>query len=230
MEKVGEITLEVMKKASWYNNWLFSWVERHLGKRVLEIGSGIGNFTPLLLKDDRRVVATDIEKEYLEGLKKNLKNNRLSIHGLDIENESGDNLGKFDTIVCMNVLEHIKDDKKALGNMNRLLKTGGKLILLVPAHPVFFGEMDRELGHFRRYTKSQLQKILSSSGFRVNKTRYLNWLGGLGWFFNSRFLGRKILPSNQLSIFDKIARPFLKVEEFVEPPFGLSILAIVEKR
>ncbi len=129
----------------------------------------------------------------------------------------------------MNVLEHIKDDKKALSNMFNLLNHGGKLILLVPAHQWAFGRIDKGLGHFRRYSKNEVVNKLHDSRFLIQDSRYLNWLGLIGWFVNAKIFKSKILPAGQLGIFDLVARPFLMIENFISPPFGLSVLVIGEK-
>jgi SAM-dependent methyltransferase len=229
MDKTGRETLKIMRTVEWYNNWLFSLVEEHIKGDILEGGAGIGNFTSLLLKRGR-VFAIDINKDCLKGLRKKF-GSKVFIEFGDLEKgKFFSKTKKFDTIVCLNVLEHIKDDKKALENMFELLKPKGKLVLLVPAYQLFFGRLDEELGHFRRYSKPELTRKLTSLGFKICKSRYLNWLGGLGWFINARILGRKMLSKKQLVLFDKIARPFLKLEQVFEPPFGLSILVIAQKK
>ena len=220
--KTGQKTLEIMSKANWYNNWLLKRAGKYLKGDILEVGAGIGNFTSKLSKYGK-VTAIDNDQNY-----KNANYGDIEKGEYFFGNK------KFDSIVCMNVLEHIKDDKKALGNMFSLLKKNGKLILLVPAHEWAYGQMDKELGHFRRYSKGEVEnKILNfkflSRSVTILNSHYLNWLGLVGWFINGRVLGRKIIPENQLGIFDYIARPFLLLEKFVSPPFGISVLAIGQK-
>lgn len=226
MDDIGAKTLKIMKTASWYNNWLFSMIAPDIKGEILEIGAGVGNFTSLLAKLGN-VVTIDINQEYIKKLRKLIGENA----GFgDIE--SGKYFFKnreFDTIVCLNVLEHIKKDKQAILNMYNLLKVGGKLVLLVPAHQFNYGTLDVNLGHFKRYSKEPLKRKLKKTGFNINRVRYLNLLGAIGWFINARILKRKLLPKNQLSIFDKIARPFLVMEKVIEPAFGLSLLVIAEK-
>ncbi|MEK7113126.1 MAG: class I SAM-dependent methyltransferase [Patescibacteria group bacterium] len=227
MDKVGEVTLEIMKRAGWYNKWLFSTFAKDLGGRILEVGGGIGNFTRLL-KIKGEVWSFDINKGYINKLKK-IIGDKAGFG--DIENGKyffGEKT--FTNIICLNVLEHIKNDKKALENMNNLLAKDGKLVLLVPAHQPFRGSLDEALGHFRRYSKKGLSKKLALAGFRIYNLRYLNFSGGIGWFINSKVLGRKILSEKQLVFFDKMARPLLSLEKIIEPPFGLSILAVASKK
>ncbi len=228
MDWVGSKSLEIMKSATSYNKWVFSFIEPYISGDILEIGGGIGNFTPLLLNNGR-VVSIDIRKEYLPKIKKVTKG--LAQVGLgDIEkNKYWFGGKKFDSAICLNVLEHIDDHKKALRNMYGLLKKGGYLCLLVPAHQLFFGKMDENLGHYRRYSKNSLKTLLRNTGFKIIKTKYLNPLGGLGWLLNSRVTKRKMVPVNQVKFFDWFARPFLLLEKYYDPPFGLSVLIIGKK-
>lgn len=227
MDEVGERTLKIMETASWYNNWLFSMIKPYLKGEILEIGAGIGSFTHFLSKSGE-VTAIDLNPEYIERLQK-LIGKKVGFGDIERGKYFFKNK-KFDSVICLNVLEHIREGREALSNMNKLLKPRGRLILLVPAHQEAFGSLDKDLGHFRRYSKKQLLEELVNSGFKVYRLRYLNWLGAIGWFVNARILKRKLLPKNQLTIFDKLARPFLIVEKFIEPPFGLSLLVIAEKK
>lgn len=216
-KETGHETLEIMSKAVWYNNWLLLQISGHLSGDILEVGAGRGNFTKKLSKYGK-VVATDYDRSY--------KNANFG----DIEKGKYFFLNKkFDSIVCMNVLEHIGDDKQALKNMFNLLKKDGKLILLVPAHQEAFGLMDKNLGHYRRYSKKSLTRLLKDTGYSILDIRYLNWLGVIGWYINSKILNNEIIPEGQLGIFDKIAKPFLAFEKLFSPPFGLSVLAIAQK-
>ncbi|OGM04446.1 hypothetical protein A2715_05070 [Candidatus Woesebacteria bacterium RIFCSPHIGHO2_01_FULL_39_32] len=226
MDKVGEYTLQIMKLAGWYNNWLFSLVKPYLKGKILEVGTGIGNFTYLLAKEGE-VTSIDIDKVYINKLKKSVS---IKVGYGDIEKGTYFfSKKKFDCIVCMNVLEHIKNDSVALENMLSLLKPKGRLILLIPAHKFAYGRLDKNLGHYRRYSKGEIVLKLVGSGFKVKKLNFLNFFGIVGWFLNSRLLKRDVLPSSQLRIFDLISRPFLFVEKFIEPRMGLSILVVAEK-
>ncbi len=216
--KTGEQTLEIMNKATWYNNWLLMQIAKYLKGDILEVGAGIGNFTSKLSKYGE-VTAIDYDSGYKNANYGDIENGKYFFKNK-----------KFDSIVCMNVLEHIKDDKKALLNMFNLLNPGGKLILLVPAYMEAYGRMDKELGHFRRYSKGQVVTKLINSKFLIINSSYLNWLGLIGWFVNARLLRRRIIPEGQLGLFDKLARPFLMLEDFIRPPFGLSVLVVGEKR
>jgi SAM-dependent methyltransferase len=135
---------------------------------------------------------------------------------------------EIDSILSMNMLEHIRDDAAALAHLFRLLPNGGRLVLLVPAHDWLFSEMDRRLGHFRRYERDGLGHQLEQAGFRIVSRRYLNWLGAIGWLVNGRLFRRKLIPSRQLRLFDWFI-VLLRLEKYVTMPFGLSLLVVAEK-
>ena len=228
MNKAGVETLETMATADWYNNWLFSFIKPHIKGEILEVGVGIGNFIKMLSKRGR-VTAIDVNKDYI----KMLKDKKLvsSVGYGDVEKGRyffGDK--KFDSIVCLNVVEHIRNDKKAVSNMNKLLKKGGKLILLIPAHNYLFSNFDKELGHFRRYSKKEVAELIENSGFENIDVRYINWWGAIGWFVLLKLTGRKDMPRPPVKIFDLLARILLLPEKLFRVPFGLSIIAIAEKK
>ncbi len=228
MDKVGEYTLQIMREAGWYNNWLFSFIEPHLGYETLEVGSGIGNFTELLL-EKTDVVAIDLNRKYLSDLKRRYQES-LSVGFGDIEKgEYYFKNKKFDTIVCFNVLEHIQNDEKALKNMFSLLRKRGKLLLMVPAHDLLFSEFDQKLGHWRRYSKFQIDKLIRKTGFKIISIRYLNWWSAIGWLFFVKFAKRNEMPRKEVGIFDLLGKIFLWPEKYAKTPFGLSVLAVAQK-
>jgi len=226
---VGKYTLEVMQSATWYNDWLFRIVKKDIKGQILEIGSGIGNFTPLLAECGN-VTATDYNARYLKDLKKRFKTKKVNVGFGDIEKgKYFFKHKKFDTIICFNVLEHIKNDSYALKNIFKLIKRDGKLLLLTPAHNMLFSEFDRQLGHYRRYSKSSLLKVIKRVGFTKVKIKYINWWSAVGWLVFLKLTGRKDIPKNNVKIFNYFGRLFLWPENFVKPPFGLSVLAQVSK-
>ena len=228
MDRVGEYTLQIMREAGWYNSWLFSFIEPHLGKDTLEVGSGIGNFTELLL-EKTKLVAVDLNKEYISNLKKRYKK-RLSVGFGNIEKgEYYFKNKKFDTVVCFNVLEHVQNDEKALKNMFSLLQKGGKLLLLVPARELLFSEFDQKLGHWRRYSKFQIDKLVRKIGFKSISVRYLNWWSAIGWLIFLKFTKRNKMPQKEVKIFDFLGKIFLWPEKYAKMPFGLSVLAVAQK-
>jgi SAM-dependent methyltransferase len=228
MDPVGNKTLEIMGEAKGYNNWLYGIIKKYINEPILEIGGGIGNFTRLLLKNGK-VTSIDIDRSYIKKIKK-IKNRDLSAGVGNIETRKYFfGTQKFKTLICMNVLEHIEDDEKALRNMYKLTLQQGKLILLVPSGKFAYGSLDKNLGHFRRYGKVELTKKLVGAGFKVESIRFLNFLGVWGWWFNGKLLRRKVLPSRQMGLFNIVALPLLYLEKLINLPMGLSLLVIAGK-
>lgn len=226
-EEYGQKTLESMSQAVWYNRWTLNKFEEHLRGEILEVGCGIGNFTGSLLKYGN-VWAIDINKKYIQ--KKNNPSKVLHLGFGDIEKgKYFFSKKKFDTIVCLNVLEHIENDDKALLNIKKLLKSKGKLILLVPVHAKIYGEIDRSIGHFRRYNPSQLVSKISLLGFKLACEKQLNLIGALGWWYSGKILKRKQVDIKSINFFNLLAPIFLSIENFIKIPFGTSVLLVFKK-
>ena len=230
--EIGETTLRRMARVSPYNHWLHGWIEPHVGERVLEVGSGIGNQTQYFL-DRERVIASDVEKDYLRELEDAFgKRSNLRIASFHFPLSDSDRADlraeRVDTIVCMNVLEHIEDDRSTLGDFADVLQPGGRLVLLVPSHPALYGSLDKGLDHFRRYSRQPLRDLVESAGLRTESIRHLNMVAVAGWWLNSRVFRRKVLPGNQVRAFGWLM-PLLAIEKRIEPPFGLSLLVIARK-
>ena len=107
-----------------------------------------------------------------------------------------------------------------------LEKSGGRLLLLVPAHPALYGPLDEKLGHYRRYTSKTMRAALTKAGFRLESLQWLNMLGMPGWWFNARILKRDRLPAFQLAAYNVLSRAILPIEGLIGPPVGLSLIAI----
>jgi len=166
---VGAITLRRMGELSVYNRWLHDRVEAWLGSRVLEVGSGVGNQTRFFA-DKERVVASDIEPHYVRELLTRFEkqgNIRVASFRFPLTPEDRADLEqeRIDSIVCMNVLEHIEDDAGTLVDFNRVLQPGGHLALLVPALPALYGTLDMNLRHYRRYEKNARAMSVASAFF-----------------------------------------------------------------
>ncbi len=225
---IGHETLSRIADAlNRYNDWMYEQIAPHLGERVLEIGSGIGNLSTYL-QEREHLTLSDISPAYLEILRERFGSDpAVEIRHWDLTEEPPPELAPatFDTVVCLNVLEHVAEDHAALRRIHRLLRPGGKLILLVPAHPFLYNQFDRGLEHYRRYDRKGLRACLIRNGYHPERLWYFNALGALGWFFNGSLLRRKLLPSGQMRLFDRLV-PFLKWERLLGPPFGISVIAV----
>jgi len=223
-------TLQNMKRLHRYNRWIFLKFQPFLGRRILEIGSGIGNITKFLLDRDL-IIATDVEPKYLTLLKNTFgKYKKFTVERLDLPGAEIDRYRPYhlDSVICFNVLEHIEQDETALREIFALLEPGGRLLLLVPSHPWLYGSLDQHLGHHRRYRKKELRNMLEAMGFSVIYLKYFNRIGILGWFLNGKILRRKRLSSFQLRIYNLLV-PLFKLETFFPLPFGTSLLAVGKK-
>lgn len=225
--------LDVMAKAKNYNTWIYGEIKDAVGDVVLEIGCGFGNFTEYL-QNVKRLVCVDLLHSCIDKVKSRMGEPE-HITYLQGDFMQAATLAKlqpisFDTVVCLNVLEHIECDLEALQKMHGLLCPRGKLIIMVPAMPGLYGSMDKRLGHFRRYDRAGIEKKLRAAGFTKFTVYYFNSLGVLGWFINGRFLRRNNLSLVQTLFYDRIAIPIIaKLEKRFKPSFGMSILAVVEK-
>ncbi len=229
MDHIGAETLKRMDTARFYNDEIFRRAKPFMHGDILEIGCGIGSFTKKLTKRGD-VWAIDIEKYYISKTKKALgKSAHVGFGDIEAGKYFFYSKKKFDSIICLNVLEHIKNEDTTLKNISNLLKKGGSVFLLTPAHQLFFGSLDQGLGHERRYTVKKLGDQFTKAGLTVQHTYYFNAFGGIGWFVNSRIFRRKIMPSNQLRIFTMIGRIPLFFEKFIRPPFGLSVIVVASK-
>ncbi len=234
MDPIGEKTLELLSSVESYNKWTFEIIEPFIGNVILEAGCGKGTFTSYLLKKGK-VVATDISGSYLREVEQAYKDNPNLIGTIkwDLSDVNGlQNFSNvvFDTVVCLDVLEHIENDDMALRNLNRLLPVGGMLVLKVPVIKCIYGTLDVHLGHYRRYSKKEIHTKVLQHGFEVLKQRYLNIIGILGWYLNGVILRKSIIPIGQLRTYEKMV-PFLKfIEGIFPPPSGQSLFLMCRKR
>lgn len=214
-----------------YYQWQMSWFWPHVGQRVLEVGCGIGSITGLLGPREL-IVSLDVEEPVLEYAKKRMADHKhCQFRLLDITSCTDVELDelkklKFDTIICINVLEHIAEDQKAIERFFQVLGPGGKLLLLVPAHPLLYGKYDAVDGHHRRYFKRGLRALLDRCGFKPLFLKHFNAVGAIGWFVQYRLLQRSGHGDTQVGLMNRLL-PYLRfVEERVPPLWGLSLIAV----
>lgn len=231
VDHVGRHTLALVEAhLGVYNTWMHEQIAPAVRGRVLEVGSGTGTMSAFLAGAPR-LALTDIEPASLADLAAKFGGREgVTIDAWDLNDPPPAALAaeRFDSIVCLNVLEHIEDDAAALGHLFALLAPGGRLALLVPAHQALYNGFDRGVHHFRRYAKPGLAAKLAAAGFVVERQWYFNMLGALGWFVNGNLLGRTILPAGQLKVIDRLV-PILRLERLLPRPFGLSVIAIAAK-
>jgi SAM-dependent methyltransferase len=226
----GAEILRSLTKVQNIHRWMAELLLPWVGDHVLEIGAGIGNMTIHFLPRGR-YLATDINPAYLEYLG-NLAKGRpfLEVRRLDLERAPDFEAlaGGFDTVLCLNVLEHVEDQQRALANIHTALAPGGRAIVLVPQGPWLYSSLDRVLHHQRRYTRAELQRGVAEAGFEVEQIVDFNKLGVLGWALNGLLLRRERFSPVQLKALNT-AIPFVGGADRMAPWPGLSLVAILRK-
>lgn len=220
-------TLDNLDGADNYAGWIFELIEPHLGDEVLEVGAGHGTFTEMLARKAKRVVASDISERCVGRLRDRFSADS-SVEVLHGSIDSAATNGPFDSVILINVLEHIEDDDGALRELaGSLLKPGGRVVLWVPAFSLLYSDFDRKIGHYRRYGMSALRTQLSDAGYDVQDIRYVNAVGAIAWLMFARILRRTPTNGTLVKVFDKYFVPVLnRIERRWRPPFGQSVLAV----
>lgn len=225
--------LETMKNARRYSAHVFDLFRPHIGRRVLEVGCGIGTMTSQLLEVADDVVGLEPNPNCAARLREAVGSHpRLTLRFCHLEDCSQSELAahRFDTVLCANVLEHIADDSAALKTFSDALIPGGKVLVFVPAVQAVYGPLDAELGHFRRYSKDTLAKPFAAAGLEVVTLRYTNPIGLLGWLFNARVTRSRAHSPTQVALFEALVAPWaLPIERLITPPIGLSLIAVGRK-
>jgi SAM-dependent methyltransferase len=225
---------ERMRAANRYFDWQLALAKPWLGKRVLEIGCGMGNFTRTIL-DRELVVGLDVESDCVKRHRENHTqfNNVVSLLVDASDPSSVEKLQsyKLDSVVSLNVLEHIEDDHQTLRNLWQILPMGGRVVLIIPAFHALYGPIDHLLGHYRRYTKESVMSLARSTGFHPIRLQYLNSVGFFGWWANAKIFKRTEQSDAQIATFDKLIVPWLRpLESVIPPPVGQSVFTVLEKR
>lgn len=225
-DQVGAGTLERLAAAPRFNRWMYDRLARWIGDAVIEVGAGIGNLSQFLVTRPR-VVLTDTEAAYRAHLERRFRDRpNVRVGTLTLPEIPADlRAAPFDSVVCLNVLEHIDRDREALGGMRDLLRPGGAVVLLVPALPALYGTLDRALGHHRRYTPGGLRRLCDEAGLALRHLEYFNLAGMPGWWLVGRVLRRTMIPAGSLRLYDALV-PLFRLERYLPWRVGQSLIAI----
>jgi SAM-dependent methyltransferase len=228
---IGEKTLELLSNSPSFNFWMYKQIRPYISGKVIEIGSGIGNISKYIL-DDFQTTLSDNNQTYCSYLFDQFKSHKnfTDIRLLDVTNEadfSDSKSEKYDTVILLNVIEHIGNDQKALESLSKLLSEKGRIIILTPANPWLYSKFDQELGHFRRYTHSSVSKLVTQSGLCLYKSFHFNFLGILGWFFFGKLLKQQQIQQKPMQIFNLLMPINKLIQPITKYIAGLSIVAIV---
>ena len=221
--------LEAMSFAPKYHQWILDEFGPYLGQTVVEVGAGVGNLTTMLLQTElSHLYAFEPAANLFPSLKAKMEGlSRVSVindyfcaaHVPDA----------IDSVLYINVLEHIEDDREALMNTYQALRTGGHLLLFVPALEWLFSEADVEVGHYRRYNMKNISKVIDNIGFNIEKIRFFDLAGVLPWYVNFVLL-KNSFNSSSVALYDRLVVPPMQFfEKFIDPPVGKNILLIARK-
>ena len=227
----GARILDSLAQTPHFNRWLADTIQPYVGAHVLEIGAGIGNLSQYLAARRKSYTASDIDEEHMARLRVRFAQRpNLSLIRCDLS--SPDDFApieaRADTVICLNVLEHIEDDALGLRNISRALLPGGTAIVLVPQDQSIYGTLDEVLGHYRRYSEMELRKKMEAAGFQVDRILHFNRVTRPGWWLNGRVLKRRHFSRFQLWWFDRLVWLWRKIDRFLPWP-SVSIIAIGRK-
>jgi glycosyltransferase involved in cell wall biosynthesis/phospholipid N-methyltransferase len=227
----GPEILDRLARTRRFNAWMAETIAPYVGSRVLEIGAGIGNLTRRLAPRRELYIASDIEGEHLARLAARLSH-RPNVRAARVDLTRREDFeplrGQVDTVVCLNVVEHVEDDRLALRNLYDVLAPGGRAIVLVPEGQSLYGELDAVLGHWRRYSERELREKMEEAGFELERVFGFNRVTRPGWWWNGRVLKRRTFSRLQLWFFDRLVWLWKRLDGWL-PWAGVSLIAIGRK-
>jgi glycosyltransferase involved in cell wall biosynthesis len=225
----GSQILGRLNRAPRFTKWMADVIRPYVGDKVLEIGAGTGNLTLQLIPRTLYWVS-DVNPLYLNYLERvRLDRPYMEVGYTDGEKgESFPKETKFDTVICLNVVEHLADDLTALSNFREVLEDSGRAIILVPCGPWLFGSLDEVLGHHRRYTRKQLADLVEQAGFHLERMLEFNRIGVIAWWLNARLLRRRTFGFWQIKLLNTLTPLFRMLDNFLPLP-PLSLIAVISK-
>jgi len=219
-----------------YHRWILDEFRPYLGNHFVEVGAGTGSFTELLLEQRPRTLSA-IEPSgmytfLVENIAKFQTDSKVKAYQA-IFTQVASKIKETDTpdsIIYVNVLEHIEDDARELAAVYETLALKGRIFVFVPALPALYGNFDREVGHFRRYVKPELEKKCREAGFKILKSSYFDIAGIVPWWIKYQVLKASKLDQGSIRLYDKFAVPITRaIESAITPPIGKNILLIAAK-
>lgn len=229
--------LEVMSFAENYHRWILQVFKPFLGERVVEVGAGTGSFSELVLEHNitsLTLVEPSIRMHQILSERINQTDSRMAIETYNsvFAKVAGQIKLKQrpDSIIYVNVMEHIADDMAELRAVYETLERDGRLFIFVPALQWLFGGFDKQIGHFRRYSRTELEEKCTRAGFKILKSVYFDFAGIVPWGIKYRLLKSNTLEVRSVKFYDRFVVPAARtIESLIEPPIGKSVLLIAEK-
>lgn len=232
IDQEGSETLSVIANADKLNSWFYQTINPFCSGKILEIGSGIGNISQFFIQNKQDIILSDLRANYLETLTNRFpdfdQNNfcMLDLVDPDFDEKHKDKFNLYDAIFAMNVVEHILDDQQAIKNCHKLLKKGGRLVILVPAYQSLYNRFDKELEHYRRYNQKSLNNLFINADFKIVHEQYFNAAGILGWYVSGRLLKNKLIPEGQMKLYNSFVPIFKIIDKIIFNKFGLSVVTV----
>ena len=223
--------LEAMSFAQNYHKWILDEFIPYIGDHVAEVGAGMGNFSDFLLDADiKHLVAFEPSDNMFFYLEKKFANNsKVDTINAFFEEKSYRYEDAFDSVCYVNVLEHIEDDAKTLSHAYTALHHKGHVLIFVPALSFLYSNLDKKVGHYRRYSKRELIEVVTSAGFSVKKVKYFDMAGIIPWYIAFVLLKQTTTQSN-VSMYDKLVVPIMKrVERVITPMIGKNLVLVGKK-
>lgn len=224
-------TLEALAAAPRFNKWMAETIAPFVGNHVMEIGAGMGSLTRYLVPRRKRYVATDIDPEHLARLVGRFQHRPImEVRYADLARSEcfEEFQEQMDSVVCLNVLEHVEDDMASLQNIRSVLRPGGQAVILVPQGQEIYGSVDEALGHFRRYTEDELREKMESAGLPVQTVIQFNRISRPAWYVNGRILKRKTIKPGSMRLFDRFVWLWRRIDSRLPWP-PTSLIAVGKK-
>jgi len=221
-----------MSEARRFNRWMADTLAPFLQGSVLEIGAGIGNLTELLCAHSTAYCATDSNEAYIHELRTKLHSfGNVKVATCDLTDRLSCRpfTGLFNTVICLNVLEHVPDDQAAMANILSTLRPHGRAVLLVPQGRFAFGSLDRVLEHQRRYSRAELSCKMRAAGFMLDSVFAFNRITYPGWILNGRLLRHTTFSATQLGWFDRLVPIWRRIDRYLPWP-PTSLIAVGTRR
>jgi ubiquinone/menaquinone biosynthesis C-methylase UbiE len=224
-QRVQSEVLEGLATAVNHRRWFVELALPFLGDDPIEIGSGLGDYALAWAPYFSRFTATEADPDRLVALKERLSgHDTVHIRQMLLPTEE---VNTHSGAVSYNVLEHIEDHVGALRSMARLVRPGGRIVLIVPAFPFAMSPVDIATGHVRRYTKKSMRNALTEAGLTIERLEYLNALGLIGYYLATSVF--RLIPKEgpMVKLYDRFVLPVTRAAERVmKPPFGQSVYAV----
>ncbi len=228
--------LEAMSFTVNYQRWILAEFRPFLGRHIIEVGAGTGSFSEMLLGEGPETLVLVEPSEMFAKLTAGIGSLETDT-GVDFHNATFDRVAikicekqRPDSLVYVNVLEHIEDDLAELKVIGDSLSPGGHVMIFVPALMSLYTEFDRMIGHYRRYSKLELEEKCRTAGFEIVRSRYFDLVGIVPWFIKFKLLGSRYLNSDAVKAYDRLVIPVARrLESLIKPPFGKNVVVVARR-